>query len=67
MPNNRKWPPIDLILIDRLEEWVDRAVPVELRQGMEAQECLVAMAERRGIKKLITKMREIARIQREEG
>lgn len=67
MPNNRKWPPVEPILIDRLEEWVDQAVPVELGQGMVAQECLVAMAERRGIKRLITKMREIARVQREEG
>ncbi|MEK0325096.1 MAG: hypothetical protein QQN63_05265 [Nitrosopumilus sp.] len=66
MPNNRKWPPMEIILIDRLQEWANLAVPVELGTDMTAQDCLVAMAERRGIQKLISKMREITRVQREE-
>ncbi len=65
MANNQKWPPVEPLLIERLEAWVELAVPVVLGQNQTAQDCLIAMAERRGIQKLLVKMTEIARIQRE--
>ena len=65
MANNQKWPPVEPLLIERLEAWVELAVPVALGKDMTAQDCLIAMAERRGIQKLLVKMTEIARIQRE--
>ena len=65
MANNQKWPPVEPLLIERLEAWVELAVPVALGTDMTAQDCLIAMAERRGIQKLLVKMTEIARIQRE--
>ena len=65
MANNRKWPPVEPILIERLEEWARDETP-PYNKGMTAHDCLVAMAERGGVQRILTKMKVIAQIQREE-
>jgi len=64
MADKRDWPPVDKYLIRGLQEWIGDDVP-EFKDGMTPEQCLVAMAERRGMKRVITKMIAIANSQRE--
>ena len=60
---DRKWPPVDRYLVATLKEWMGEETPT-YRDGMTPQDCLVVMAEKRGMLKVITKLEAISKRQR---
>lgn len=55
---NDKWPQVDRYLIQKLAEWAGSEIPA-FRDGMTPHDCMVAMAERRGMERVINKLRAI--------
>lgn len=62
----RRWPPVDRYLVERLREWAGDEIP-PFKDGMSPDACLAAMAERRGIGRIITKLQAVSNSQREEA
>lgn len=60
-----KWPPVDKYLIQRLKEWMEHET-LEYKEGMSSQDCLVAMAAKGGMIRVITKLQVVCNSQREE-
>ena len=66
MPEPTRWPPVDKYLVQRIKEWAGDQVP-EYKDGMSPNDCLVAMAEKRGMARVITKLAAVSNSQREEA
>lgn len=61
---DNKWPPVDRYLIQRLKEWAGEELP-PYKDGMTPQDCLVAMAEKKGMMRVIAKLEAVHLDQRE--
>lgn len=62
---DNKWPPVDRYLIQKLSEWIEHET-LEFKEGMTPQDCLVAMASKRGMVRVLTKLQVVCNSQREE-
>ena len=62
---DNKWPPVDRYLIQKLSEWIEHET-LEFKEGMTPQDCLVAMASKRGMIRVLTKLQTVCNFQREE-
>ena len=62
-PTYSKWPPVDKYLIEILKAWIGDETPV-YQEGMSPEQCLVAMAEKKGMVKVVTKLDAVMKSQR---
>lgn len=63
---DKRWPPVDRYLVQAIKEWVGDAVP-PYKDQMTPNDCLVAMAEKRGMEKVVAKLAAISASQRAEA